>query len=133
MAKARFVWNDQRAMSVLIVDDHAPFRALARRLLTADGFDIVGEAADGASAIDALTDIIIVTTVRILGRAIMRCRIASGAPCVLVIRARRAPSRNVFITPPTHLLAHEANNNSNGEGAENSEGTVERKRSTVSS
>jgi len=39
---------------VLIVDDHAPFRALARRLLTADGFDIVGEAADGASAIDAV-------------------------------------------------------------------------------
>ena len=38
---------------VLIVDDHAPFRALARRVLTADGFDIVGEAADGASAIDA--------------------------------------------------------------------------------
>jgi DNA-binding NarL/FixJ family response regulator len=38
---------------VLIVDDHAPFRALARRLLTADGFDVVGEAADGASAIDA--------------------------------------------------------------------------------
>ena len=38
---------------VLIVDDHAPFRALARRVLTADGFDIVGEAADGASALDA--------------------------------------------------------------------------------
>jgi DNA-binding NarL/FixJ family response regulator len=39
---------------VLIVDDHAPFRALARRLLTADGFEIIGEAADGASAIDAV-------------------------------------------------------------------------------
>jgi uncharacterized protein len=38
---------------VLIVDDHAPFRALARRLLTDDGFDVVGEAADGAAAIDA--------------------------------------------------------------------------------
>ena len=38
---------------VLIVDDHAPFRALARRLLTADGFDVVGEAADGAEALDA--------------------------------------------------------------------------------
>lgn len=38
---------------VLIVDDHAPFRALARRVLTEDGFDVVGEAADGASAIDA--------------------------------------------------------------------------------
>ena len=39
---------------VLIVDDHAPFRALARRVLTADGFDVVGEAANGASAIDAV-------------------------------------------------------------------------------
>jgi DNA-binding NarL/FixJ family response regulator len=38
---------------VLIVDDHAPFRALARRVLTDDGFDVVGEAADGAAAIDA--------------------------------------------------------------------------------
>ena len=38
---------------VLIVDDHAPFRSLARRLLTADGFDVFGEAADGASALDA--------------------------------------------------------------------------------
>jgi DNA-binding NarL/FixJ family response regulator len=38
---------------VLIVDDHAPFRALARRVLTADGFDVVGEAADGAAAIEA--------------------------------------------------------------------------------
>ena len=38
---------------VLIVDDHAPFRALARRVLTADGFDIVGDATDGASALDA--------------------------------------------------------------------------------
>ena len=42
---------------VLIVDDHAPFRALARRLLTDDGFDIVGEAADGAAAIDAARDL----------------------------------------------------------------------------
>jgi DNA-binding NarL/FixJ family response regulator len=40
-------------MRVLIVDDHAPFRALARRLLVDDGFDVVGEAADGAAAIDA--------------------------------------------------------------------------------
>jgi DNA-binding NarL/FixJ family response regulator len=38
---------------VLIVDDHAPFRTLARLLLTADGFDVVGEARDGAEAISA--------------------------------------------------------------------------------
>lgn len=38
-------------MRVLIVDDHAPFRALARVLLAADGFDVVGEAGDGEGAV----------------------------------------------------------------------------------
>jgi DNA-binding NarL/FixJ family response regulator len=42
---------------VLIVDDHAPFRALARLLLTAEGFDVVGEAGDGATAITAARDL----------------------------------------------------------------------------
>jgi DNA-binding NarL/FixJ family response regulator len=37
--------------TVLIVDDHADFRASARGLLEADGFDVVGEAADGKQAI----------------------------------------------------------------------------------
>jgi DNA-binding NarL/FixJ family response regulator len=37
--------------TVLIVDDHAPFRAAARALLEADGFAVVGEAADGAEAL----------------------------------------------------------------------------------
>ena len=36
---------------VLIVDDNAPFRSIARQVLTADGFLVVGEAADGAEAI----------------------------------------------------------------------------------
>jgi two-component system nitrate/nitrite response regulator NarL len=39
------------AVRVLIVDDHAPFRALARLVLVADGFDVVGEAGDGDSAL----------------------------------------------------------------------------------
>lgn len=33
------------------MDDHAGFRAMARALLEASDFDVVGEAADGASAI----------------------------------------------------------------------------------
>jgi len=33
------------------VDDHPSFRATARVLLEAEGFDVVGEAADGASAL----------------------------------------------------------------------------------
>jgi DNA-binding NarL/FixJ family response regulator len=36
---------------VNIVDDHAPFRVNARELLEMDGFEVVGEAADGASAL----------------------------------------------------------------------------------
>lgn len=39
---------------VLIVDDHAGFRAVARTLLEASGFAVVGEAADGSSAVGAV-------------------------------------------------------------------------------
>ena len=37
------------ATTVLIVDDHTAFRSRARRTLEADGFAVVGEAADGVS------------------------------------------------------------------------------------
>jgi len=37
--------------SVLIVDDHSAFRASARRVLEQDGFEVIGEADDGASGI----------------------------------------------------------------------------------
>ena len=39
--------------SVLIVDDHPSFRASARRVLEDAGYDVVGEAHDGASALTA--------------------------------------------------------------------------------
>ena len=39
---------------VLIVDDHPSFRASARALLEAEGFEVVGEAEDGRSAIEAV-------------------------------------------------------------------------------
>jgi DNA-binding NarL/FixJ family response regulator len=42
---------------ILIVDDHAGFRASARRMLEAGGFDVVGEAGDGAAAVDAVRDL----------------------------------------------------------------------------
>jgi len=38
--------------TVLIVDDHPSFRRSARAMLEAEGFEIVGEADDGNSAID---------------------------------------------------------------------------------
>jgi two-component system response regulator EvgA len=37
--------------SVLIVDDHPSFRATARALLTAEGFEVVGEAENGVGAL----------------------------------------------------------------------------------
>lgn len=39
--------------TVLIVDDHAGFRASARRLLEADGYTVLGEAEDGATGLAA--------------------------------------------------------------------------------
>jgi DNA-binding NarL/FixJ family response regulator len=43
--------------TLLIVDDHSGFRSLARRLLTAGGFEVVGEAADGHAAITAAREL----------------------------------------------------------------------------
>lgn len=43
--------NHRVSPTVLIVDDHAAFRALARELLKADGYDVVGEAETGTAAL----------------------------------------------------------------------------------
>jgi DNA-binding NarL/FixJ family response regulator len=37
---------------VLVVDDHAPFRALAGELLQSAGYEVIGEAGDGRHAMD---------------------------------------------------------------------------------
>ena len=41
-------------MTLMIVDDHRSFRDAARRVLESAGFEIVGEAADGESALEAI-------------------------------------------------------------------------------
>ncbi len=41
------------AQTVLIVDDHPSFRSSARRVLEDAGYDVIGEAPDGASALAA--------------------------------------------------------------------------------
>ena len=40
------------AVTVVIVDDHPSFRASARTLLELEGFEVVGEASDGASGLE---------------------------------------------------------------------------------
>jgi len=45
--------HDGLMNTILIVDDSAGFRVQARALLTAEGFEVVGEAADGRSGLEA--------------------------------------------------------------------------------
>jgi two-component system response regulator EvgA len=42
-------------MKVLIVDDHPSFRSAARLLLEHEGFEVIGEAVDGATGLAATT------------------------------------------------------------------------------
>lgn len=42
--------------TILIVDDHPSFRASARAILEADGFEVLGEVADGAGALAAVEE-----------------------------------------------------------------------------
>jgi CheY-like chemotaxis protein len=41
------------ATTVLVVDDHPSFRRVARALLEAEGYEVLGEAPDGAAALEA--------------------------------------------------------------------------------
>jgi DNA-binding NarL/FixJ family response regulator len=43
--------------TVLIADDHPSFRASARAMLESEGFDVVGEATDGESALMAVAEL----------------------------------------------------------------------------
>jgi DNA-binding NarL/FixJ family response regulator len=58
MAGARELCHDSVVTTtVLIVDDHPSFRASARALLQAEGFEVVGEAEDGARALQAVEEL----------------------------------------------------------------------------
>jgi DNA-binding NarL/FixJ family response regulator len=43
--------------TVLIVDDHPSFRAIARALLEAEGYEVVGEAENGVAALRAACEL----------------------------------------------------------------------------
>ncbi|HEY1368805.1 MAG TPA: response regulator transcription factor [Gaiellaceae bacterium] len=45
------------ARRVLVVDDHPSFRRCAAALLAAEGFEVVGEAEDGSSALAAVSEL----------------------------------------------------------------------------
>jgi len=83
--------------TVLIVDDHAAFRASAGALLQAEGFDVVGEAADGASALRAVTRLrpeIVLLDIQLPdldGLAVAeQLAAAADAPAIVLISSRDA-------------------------------------------
>jgi DNA-binding NarL/FixJ family response regulator len=47
----------QPARRVLVVDDHPSFRRCAHRLLTQEGFEVVGEAEDGVTAVSLASEL----------------------------------------------------------------------------
>jgi DNA-binding NarL/FixJ family response regulator len=52
VGKGTILCDDHRVpVTVVIVDDHSSFRRSARELLEVEGFDVVGEAADGLSGL----------------------------------------------------------------------------------
>jgi DNA-binding NarL/FixJ family response regulator len=86
------------ARSVLVVDDSAAYRATARAVLAARGFEIAGEAADGATALIAVSDLrpdavlLDVNLPDMLGTAVARRLHAgsNGAPAVVLISTHDA-------------------------------------------
>lgn len=83
---------------VLIVDDHAGFRSMVRALLEANGFEVVGEAADGASAIaraDALRPDLVLLDIQLPdfdGFAVCHRLERQADPPIVVLISTRAAS-----------------------------------------
>jgi DNA-binding NarL/FixJ family response regulator len=85
------------APTVLIVDDHPSFRSSARVLLEAEGFDVVGEAPDGATAVAEarrLSPEVVLLDVQLPdmdGFAVAQRLTANGhGPAVILVSSREA-------------------------------------------
>src|SRR5436309_15772457 len=82
--------HPSRMKTVLIVDDHPSFRATARALLEADGYEVVGEAEDGFSAIEATTalgpDVVLldIQLPDLDGFEVAERIVRNGSPCAIV-------------------------------------------------
>jgi DNA-binding NarL/FixJ family response regulator len=89
--------RDEMAMTLMIVDDHRSFRDAARRVLENAGFEIVGEAADGESALDAIPGLrpdVVLLDVQLPGidgfEVATRLTERGGGPLIVMTSSREA-------------------------------------------
>jgi DNA-binding NarL/FixJ family response regulator len=91
--------------TVLIVDDHAEFRASARVLLEAEGFVVVGEAVDGGEAVEVVALLhpgVVLLDVQLPGEdgiaVAERLGAAPDAPVIVLISSREAAAYGPRLT-----------------------------------
>jgi DNA-binding NarL/FixJ family response regulator len=84
--------------TVLIVDDHETFRSFARALLEGEGFDVIGEAGDGSSALSAAEELrpeLVLLDVQLpdlSGFEVSRRLVDAGVPSVVILVSSREAS-----------------------------------------
>jgi two-component system nitrate/nitrite response regulator NarL len=82
--------------TVVIVDDHAGFRSMARRLLEDAGFDVIGEVGDGGSALAAVSALrpqLVLLDIQLPdmdGFAVADALAAAGLASVIVLTSSRS-------------------------------------------
>lgn len=84
-------------MSLLIVDDHAGFRSFAGMLLAGEGFDVIGDAPDGESALESVKRLrpdVVLLDVQLPGidgfEVARRLAATPGGPRVVLTSSREA-------------------------------------------
>jgi DNA-binding NarL/FixJ family response regulator len=99
-------WDDPHvSRTVLIVDDFAGFRRSARALLQDEGFEVVGEACDGPTAlaeVERLSPAVVLLDVQLPGEdgfaVADRLARASNPPAVVLVSTRSASAYGPYLT-----------------------------------